>query len=153
MRSYTFALGLFAGLLACMEAPAPASQVAAVQPPATQGMAVLLSARRANSGLGPLAENPRLSAAARTHAADMVRNGFFDHAGSDGTSFVERAERAGYGCARAENIAAGQRGEAEAVAMWMGSPPHRRNILLPDIREFGIGRAETHWVLVLGTGC
>lgn len=128
-------------------APAPA----AVLP--SPAMGPLLTAERAAQGRGPLVESARLSAAAQAHADDMVAQSYFSHTGADGSQFTARARAAGYGCVMAENIAFGQRSAQEVVAVWMNSAGHRRNILLPDAREFGIGRAGTMWVLMLGGTC
>lgn len=146
-----FALG------ACQPTPpaattsAPVSQVAA--PAASSGIASLLNTQRAAQGRGAISEDPRLSAAAQAHAQDMAANGYFSHTGLNGSRFTQRAQAAGYGCAVAENIASGQRSEAEVVNVWMNSSGHRRNILLGRASEFGIGRSGTVWVLMMGSGC
>lgn len=155
----TIAAGLSALVLAgCQTAPqattsAPPSQVVTMPAAQSTGMAALLSAERGKQGRSAVVENARLSAAAQAHAEDMVRNSYFSHTGLNGSRFSQRARAAGYGCARAENIAFGQRSEAEVVTEWMGSSGHRRNILLRDAREFGVGRSGNTWVLMLGTGC
>ncbi len=38
---------------------------------------------------------------------------------------------------------------ASAVGEWMGSPPHRQNILAPEWREIGIG--AVHFAAAKGT--
>ena len=114
----------------------------------------LVNAARAEQGLGPVRTNPRLAQAARDHAADMVAGGYFSHTGQNGSSFSDRARAAGYACAAAENIASGQRSEAEVMTSWLNSPGHRRNILLRDVVDIGIGRVGTMWVMMLGrVGC
>ncbi|SLN22763.1 CAP domain-containing protein [Pseudooctadecabacter jejudonensis] len=113
----------------------------------------LLNAARAENGRGPVREDSRLSASAQGHAQDMQTQDFFGHTGSNGSSFSDRARAAGYTCARAENIASGQRTPAQVMEAWMTSSGHRRNILLSDVTEFGIGRTANNWVLVLGRGC
>ncbi|MFV2034853.1 MAG: CAP domain-containing protein [Halocynthiibacter sp.] len=53
-------------------------------------------------------------------------------------------------------MAQGQSNAGEVMAMWMESRLHRRNNLLPNVREFGIGysAARKSWVLVLANpGC
>lgn len=132
-------------------APVQSTPVAAVQ--STGGMMALLNAERAGQGLRPLREDPRLSRAARAHAADMAAKGYFSHTGADGSRFYERAADAGYSCAIAENIAEGQRSEADVMTSWMGSAAHRRNILLPDTTDYGIGRVGNYWVQMFGRGC
>lgn len=116
-------------------------------------IATLLNSQRAAQGLGPLSEDANLSRAARAHAQDMVTQGYFSHVGQNGSSFVQRAQASGYACVAAENIAQGQRSEAEVMTGWMNSTGHRRNILLRDATEFGIGLVNNMWVLMLGRGC
>lgn len=116
----------------------------------------LLNGLRAEEGLGPVSPSPRLEQAAMAHAMDMAENAFFDHRGSDGSAVGDRARAAGYGwCAIAENIAKGQGGLTEVLGAWANSPPHRQNMLLDDITDYGLVRAPGNiWVLVLGReGC
>jgi uncharacterized protein YkwD len=143
------------GLAGCqptVEAPqsAPAAAVSVAQ----QGqIGALLNAQRSAQGLGPLSEDRTLSRAARAYAQDMVTHSYFSHTGRDGSSFVDRAQAAGYSCVSAENLAEGQRTEVDVVTAWMNSSGHRRNILLGDAAEYGIGRVDNMWVLMLGRGC
>ena len=51
---------------------------------------------RAGSGLGPLVLNPQLNAAAAAHARDMAAQNRAWHFGSDGSSPLDRVQRAGY---------------------------------------------------------
>ena len=116
----------------------------------------MLSGLRQEKGLGPLVPSPLLEETAKVHALDMARNGFFSHAGSDGSTVMDRARTQGYrACAIVENIAKGQRSVTEVLGAWIESPPHRRNILMPELREYGLVRAPGNiWVLVLGkAGC
>lgn len=108
---------------------------------------------RAESGLGPVGSSTHLEQAAMAHAMDMVRNGFFGHDGSDGSTVGTRALRAGYDwCVIAENIAKGPNTQAEVLGLWARSPPHRRNMLRRGITEYGLVRAPGDiWVLVLGS--
>jgi uncharacterized protein YkwD len=40
------------------------------------------------------------------------------------------------------------------MTSWLNSPSDRRNILLPDVVDIGIGRVGTVWVMMLGrAGC
>jgi len=113
----------------------------------------ILNSERAAQGLGPLRENARLSQASRAHAQDMANNGYFSHNGRNGSSFVDRARAAGYTCPAAENIAQGQTTEAVVMTTWMNSSGHRRNIMLSNTADFGIGRAGNVWVMMFGRGC
>ena len=116
----------------------------------------MLNGLRAEQGLGPVTPSPRLEEAAKRHALDMSRRGFFSHEGSDGSDVMDRARRVGYAaCAIAENIAKGQKTLSEVLGDWAKSPPHRKNMLSPEVRDYGLVRAPGDvWVLVLGKdGC
>jgi uncharacterized protein YkwD len=136
----------------------PAGVAQMVDPPqasvnAENTFFVLINQERSTRGLRSLSANARLEAAARTHAQDMVSNNYFSHDGPNGSSFSQRARAAGYTCAAAENIAFGQTSEAELMTEWMNSSGHRRNILLSDARDYGLGRVGNMWVLMLGRDC
>ena len=109
-----------------------------------------LNSERASNGLAPLRLNRRLSRAATAHARDMTARKYFSHDTLGGGSFVDRIRRAGYlNGARSwtvgENIAWGALRRSTPLTitrMWMGSPPHRANVLNPSFREIGIGVAN-----------
>jgi len=126
--------------------------VASVADPATLAA---INAERAAQNRAPLVYNTKLEAAARAHAEDMVRAGFFAHAGSDGSDIGQRLDRVGYRyCFGAENIAAGQRSLPEVMASWLGSRGHRRNILHRQAEAVGLARAPGNiWVMVLAAPC
>jgi uncharacterized protein YkwD len=115
----------------------------ALVPPVTAGPAesVLssINAARAKAGCGPLRANPKLMAAARSHAKAMAEQNFFGHAGKDGSRMSSRIQRQGYSFrTAAENIAAGQKSAGEVVRSWLQSSGHRRNILNCRMEETGI---------------
>src|SRR6185503_15493275 len=100
---------------------------------------------RAQHGLRPLRANARLASAAAAHSRAMVERGFFAHESRDGTSFWRRIQRFyaadGYGYwSVGENLlwSSPDVDAAEAVRMWMESPPHRRNLLTARWREVGL---------------
>lgn len=134
-------------------APQTTQAIQAAAPVSSGSFMSFLNAARAQNGLPPVSEDARLTRSAQAHAADMQANDYFSHVGRDGSSFVDRAEAAGYGCVRAENIASGQRSPESVMTAWMNSPGHRANILRSNVTEFGIGRTDFYWVLVLGQGC
>ena len=133
------------------DAAAPAAALTLAQ--SDGSITGLLNAQRSSRGLSGLSEDARLSQAAAAHARDMATNGYFSHTSLDGTTFDQRARRAGYSCIAAENIAEGQRTEAAVMSAWMNSAGHRANILNPRYREFGIGRSGNVWVMMFGRGC
>ena len=133
-----------AGLAACAQASPDQTAVDLGQP---------VNAFRAVEGEGTLRRNAKADAAAFAHARDMARHGFFGHKGSNGSSVGGRLKAAG--CrftGAAENIAKGQRSDAEVVAAWAASPGHRRNMLAP-YDQYGAARIGDTWVLVLASGC
>ena len=87
----------------------------------------------------PLVWDDALGSAALAHSRDMAANRHFAHQGSDGSEVAMRATRAGYSWKLiGENIAAGQPSAREAVAGWIDSPGHHKNII-GDFDLTGIG--------------
>lgn len=100
------------------------------------------NAARAARGMAAVRGNAALSAAAADHACDMARRGSMTHRGSRSSGPSQRARAAGYRPAiTAENIAAGPFDVAGALAAWSGSAGHLANMLIPQIRDVGIGQA------------
>ena len=101
--------------------------------------------------------NTQLLQAANTHSADMAQHNFFDHTGSDGSTVSTRVDETGYDWSTVgENIAAGQDSASEAIAGWLSSPGHCRNLMSPDFTEVAVTCAEdagadysTYWTNVL----
>jgi uncharacterized protein YkwD len=115
----------------------------ACAPPVTAGPAesVLsaINAARAKAGCGPLRTDPKLMAAARTHARAMAEQNFFSHSGKDGSRLSSRIKRQGYSYrSAAENIAAGHKSAGDVVRGWLTSSGHRKNILNCRMEETGI---------------
>ncbi|HVR09357.1 MAG TPA: CAP domain-containing protein [Thermoanaerobaculia bacterium] len=120
-------------------------------------LAAVNAARRA-AGRPPLAADPRLDAAAQAHAEDMLARSYYSHLGPDGSSPRSRVESAGFPAGGvAENIAARHLSADAAMAGWMASSDHRRNILNPTLTSLGAGiavgtyghRYQVLWVLDL----
>lgn len=115
-----------------------------------------LNAFRAEHGLPPLAYSRKLEKAARHHAKDMVRGGFFSHQGSDGSGIGDRVRGVGFRwCTVAENIAKGQRSLGQVMQSWQDSLGHRRNMLHREVSEFALVHGDgSIWVMVLARpGC
>lgn len=120
----------------------PAGDLAAARP----AVLCLVNAERTHRGLEPLREAPKLRAAARRFAHQMVQRQVFSH---DRRGMVRRIRRTGYlrharHWSVGENIAWGggpSAAPAAIVRAWMASPPHRRNILDRRFRHLGIGVA------------
>lgn len=115
----------------------------AQSPNAVNDLAARINRERISRGLIPYALNAQLSAAAQAHANDMVRTGKYSHTGSDGSTVFDRVGRTGFGAyswgRRLGENWAWYHDPATAMKMWMGSTPHRNNILHTIYREFGIG--------------
>lgn len=118
-----------------------------------------LCGRRRFPAAPPLSWNDSLASAALAHSTDMGTHRFFSHTGTDGRTVGARAHNAGYGWQRiGENLAAGQRSVAEAVAGWLESPGHCANLMNPAFTEMGAAyalrgapRPAAYWTQVFGT--
>jgi uncharacterized protein YkwD len=111
--------------------------------------------------LPALVPHLKLRAAAREHAANMQKRGYFAHDTPDGVTVTDRVTAAGYTWSRAsENILGGQRlgsSARNAVKWWLESPVHCQNIMNPGYKHFASGHVfvptdpagiEHYWVLV-----
>lgn len=111
---------------------------------------------RTEHGLPPLQADARLEEAARQQAAFMARTGKMTHDTGWGRGFASRMRRNDVDGAAAENVAHGRMDLDRLFSMWMNSAGHRRNMLDPRFRHFGLGSAdsgsdgERYWALVLG---
>jgi uncharacterized protein YkwD len=106
---------------------------------------VRLNAIRTAHGLVPLKESPELSTAATAHSAQMLVDGYFAHDSADGTPFWRRLTRytsradAGQWSVGENLLWSSPRVDATgALALWMASPEHKRNILTARWRDIGI---------------
>ena len=95
--------------------------------------------------------NDELEKSAMGHAADMYRNNFMDHTGSNGSSIGKRATKAGYEWSSlAENVAWGQQSVDEVMQSWTESPGHCVNIMSKSYRDFAAARQGVFWVQEFG---
>ncbi len=105
-----------------------------------------LNSFRHAHGLPALHRSGVLQAMAQHHAHSMAARRSMDHA-----DFFTKRGRAG---ARAENVAAGCASESCAMELWVNSSGHRANMLLADVRSYGLASAASggtrYWCLVLG---
>jgi uncharacterized protein YkwD len=151
-------------------APAPAPAVAStcgLPDFAAAAMARINQHRAAGANCGTrgvyaaapaLAWNNRLTQAADAHSRDMQANNFFSHTGSNGSSFSQRIDAAGYAWSGAgENIAAGQTSVNAVVDGWIDSDGHCANIMNPDFQHVGLACVSgtgantyrTYWTMEL----
>lgn len=99
--------------------------------------------------VSPVTWNNLLADAAYNHSADMDKNNFFDHKGSDSKNVDYRLNQQGYKWSLVgENIARGQETEEEVVNSWLQSRGHCLNIMNKDFREMGVARAGVCWTQV-----
>jgi uncharacterized protein YkwD len=113
---------------------------------------LLLNDARAGGGVHELSQNAALTQAASAHALDMETYNYLSHTGLDGSTPGDRALEAGYNYAYiSENIARGFETEEGVMDGWMASEGHRDNILDPRAEDFGLGRVDDTWVLMLGS--
>jgi uncharacterized protein YkwD len=113
--------------------------------------AELISSYRQQHGEGKVTIDPALNRIAQEQARAMAARDTMDHAVlrpfSDRVANLN-AERA------AENLAQGDDTFAKALAQWIGSYGHRRNLLMHEGTRVGIASArsksgETYWAMVI----
>ena len=113
--------------------PEAAEQLAGVQ---------ATNAVRSRAGLSAVQANATLARAAAAHACDMAKRGRMTHKGSSTSGPGPRVKSLGYAPrVTAENIAAGPYDAGQALAAWNASSGHLQNILIPPLRDYGIGSA------------
>jgi uncharacterized protein YkwD len=97
---------------------------------------------RGEKGLPPLKWDTSLAAAARQHALRLAQQDVLSHQLPGEPDLSARAGRAGARFSTiAENVAEGPRVE-EIHQQWMNSPPHRANLLDPELTSVGIAVAK-----------
>lgn len=134
--------------------PAPPPPTPPSSSPSSEAVA-LANAQRVAAGLPPLTEMAALTDAARSHSIDQATMQTMTHTGSDGSNAGDRIARAGYPVGTwGENVAAGYASAASVIDGWMGSPPHRENILNPAFTSIGVASAQAgdgtlYWTMVL----
>ncbi len=96
---------------------------------------------RASRGLQQFQWNDQLASAARQHAILMAQRNAISHQFPGEADFSARAFRAGaHFSALAENVAEAP-SASEIHTEWMNSPPHRQNLLDPQLDSIGISVA------------
>lgn len=115
-----------------------------------------VNALRSASGQAPLELNASLNAAAATHARDMSVQNRPWHFGSDGSSPIQRVQRAGYTkTLLGENISETFETETETLAAWMQQPDTRAAILDPQGEDLGFAwfqepGGKIWWTMIVG---
>jgi uncharacterized protein YkwD len=140
--------GLAAILVSLWVPSAGSADARGTMAPATQLQTALLdrvNALRTARGLARLRLSQPLTAAANAHSTEMARLGYFSHNSANGASFSSRIGRfyplrGFHSWTVGENLLWGAPdiGAVRAFKLWLGSPPHRANLLSPRWREIGI---------------
>jgi uncharacterized protein YkwD len=138
--------------------PAPVPAPGPAPAPGTPDLQKLLelhNAYRDSKGLGALAVNALLTAAAQKHAQWMAANQNMSHTGAGGSGPGSRASAEGYRYrAIGENIAMGYATPESVMQGWKSSAGHNRNIL-STWQHIGLGlavdsRGRRYWCAVFG---
>lgn len=108
----------------------------------------LVNDARTSNGLPALSVNQKLTAAANSHATDMVCNNYLSHIGLDGSSPQSRVAAQEYATTLvieaiyALHPAYGINAQA-AFNWWINDPAHRADLLNPNVTEFGVAYVES----------
>ncbi len=107
----------------------------------------LTNEARAENGVGVLAPDERLAQAARHHAEEMARLGYFSHTSpvAANATLSRRVARSGsFIGTLGENLAlVGDTDTAQVTTTgWLESPGHRANLLDPQFTHVGFGSAQ-----------
>jgi uncharacterized protein YkwD len=168
MPTRNLALALLIAFLAACAAPgkprppSPPPPAPAPAPPAggpgsvsvnglEQKVIQATNAFRDENKLAPLKPTVQLIVVAQNHARNMARQDRFGDSDKnghvlDGKRFEDRIKVSGYPFTRvAENVGYQLNKKDAAAAMmqdWKQSSGHRRNMLIPEITELGVGAAQ-----------
>lgn len=100
------------------------------------------NAIRQRARLPLVTPSPLLADIAARHACDMARRGLMTHEGTGSPGPGARVKARGYRpTLTAENIAAGPYNLGTVLVAWNTAPRHLANVLIPQVRDYGIGQA------------
>lgn len=98
---------------------------------------------RSQNGVASLSINSKLTAAAQAKANDMASRNYWSHNTPEGNPPWIFVTAQGYSYQKlGENLAAGFNDEQATINGWMGSAPHRDNMLDTAFSEVGFGWAN-----------
>jgi uncharacterized protein YkwD len=109
----------------------------------------LLNGERGQAGLQPLLIDPVLLSVARARASDMITRGFYSHFDPVTGERAAKAmlARLGVKMIASENFYSTRPYDdgfvLRAMTWFMGDPPHRNNIMLPQWNRVGVGVAAS----------
>ncbi|MFE0042717.1 CAP domain-containing protein [Streptomyces albireticuli] len=119
------------------------------------GLLALVNAERSRTGARPVTADPRLSAAARAHAADMAAHGRLGRESAAGTSLFQRITAGGYAyLTLAEHLVSGPRTPAEFMDYCLRGTELRTPVGDPAFVHLGVGHAvhagsgDAFWTVV-----
>lgn len=114
-----------------------------------------VNALRGARGAQAVELDSALMAAAATHSRDMSVQNRPWHFGSDGSSPIDRVQRAGFnGTLVGENISETYESELETLGAWMEKPDTQRIIMSPDADRMGFAwyqesTGKLWWTLIM----
>ncbi|MBI4033574.1 CAP domain-containing protein [Candidatus Saccharibacteria bacterium] len=109
----------------------------------SSGLLNSTNSARADNGAAALKINNKLAAAAQAKANDMAARNYWSHNTPEGNPPWTFVTTQGYSYQKlGENLAAGFSDEQSTVNGWMGSPPHRENLLDSAFSDVGFGWAN-----------
>lgn len=122
-----------------------------------------INAERARRDLRPIRMDGRIQAIARARSADMAERAYFAHVDPDGNEPWDHLNSEGISWYRAGEIIARNHvtsiatAAGAAVQQWMGSPPHRSQIVSASFNYAGVGAAVDgsgtgYWTVVFIQG-
>lgn len=107
-----------------------------------QRLLTLVNAYRKQEGLLNLELDESLCEAAQDLSNHQARINKMTHSGPSGLSVGKRLTAKGYRWQSvAENVGYGHSSLEQAMAQWINSPPHRKNLLGPNFTKFGAAAA------------
>ena len=124
--------------------------------PAPAAPAEMISNYRVQHGEGPVTSDPTLNRIAHEQAAAMASKDLLDH-NSALAPFASRVAAA-KSQRSAENIAYGYDSFPKTLDMWIDSPAHQKNLLMPGALKVGVASAKsstthrTYWAMVITSG-
>ncbi|QIB42372.1 CAP domain-containing protein [Streptomyces aureoverticillatus] len=119
--------------------PAPPPAAHAPPPPTTDTFLTLVNAARAQTGAPPVRLDPRLTEAARAHAAGMAARGRLGSEGPDGVSLHQRVAAGGYAyLAMGEHLVSGPRSPADFLDYCLGDDHSRQTVLERAYSHVGV---------------
>lgn len=127
--------------------PAPPAEPVPTPYPGFDELQVEINEVRAQNDLPLVVSTTELACAADRHAKDLVKSRSCSHAGSDGSTFEQRARDCGTE-ASAELVACGFELPETAVFRWMRDFMGKKILLDPKIAAIGTAHVGDKWVVV-----